>query len=265
MYLPPSSSALIGRAADLRELDALYAQVVAGQPRAVVVAGEAGIGKSRLLAEFTAGTAQSARVLRGQWVDLRRGRHAIRADHSGAAGARRPGGHRPGARSRRTGSGTRSGCCCQELSDHVTRGASENRLHEGVALLLEHFARERPVVLVIEDLPWADKATLTVLRFLLRAVASGQIMIVLSYRSDDVHRGHPLRVFLTEVERGRRAKRLELRRLTRAQVRERAQSILGHAPDFDLSRERLRAQRGGPLLRRGARGVRGLGAARDAP
>lgn len=247
MHLPPSSSTLIGRAADLRELDALYAQVVAGEPRAVVVAGEAGIGKSRLLAEFTDRAVDSARVLRGQCVDL----GEVATPYAPITEVLRELVAQVGTDRVLEAAGPgwdTIGVLLPELSDHVTGGASENRLHEGVALLLEHLARERPVILVIEDLHWADEATLTVLRFLLRAVASGPIMIVLSYRSDDVHRGHPLRVFLTEIERGRRAKRLELRRLTRAQVRKQAQSILGHAPDFDLVESVFERSEGVPFF-----------------
>ncbi len=247
MHLPPSSSTLIGRAADLRELDALYAQVVAGEPRAVVVAGEAGIGKSRLLAEFTARSADSARVLRGQCVDL----GEVAPPYAPITAVLRELVAQVGTDRVLEAAGPgwdTIGVLLPELGDHVTGGASENRLHEGVALLLEHFARESPVILVIEDLHWADEATLTVLRFLLRAVASGPIMIVLSYRSDDVHRGHPLRVFLTEIERGRRAKRLELRRLTRAQVRKQAQSILGRTPDFDLVESVFERSEGVPFF-----------------
>lgn len=247
MHLPPSSSALIGRDADLRELDALYAQVVAGEPRAVVVAGEAGIGKSRLLAEFTARSAASARVLHGQCVDL----GEVAPPYAPITAVLRELVDQVGTDRVLEAAGPgwdTIGVLLPELSDHVTGGANENRLHEGVALLLEHVARERPVIVVIEDLHWADEATLTVLRFLLRAVASGPIMIVLSYRSDDVHRGHPLRVFLTEIERGRRAKRLELRRLTRAQVRKQAASILGRTPDYDLVESVFERSEGVPFF-----------------
>ncbi|WP_188110483.1 helix-turn-helix transcriptional regulator [Aeromicrobium ginsengisoli] len=247
MHLPPSSAALIGRDADLRELDALYAQVVAGEPRAVVVAGEAGIGKSRLLAEFTARNADSARILRGQCVDL----GEVATPYAPITAVLRELVDQAGTERVLEAAGPgwdTIGVLLPELGDHVAGGANENRLHEGVALLLEHFARERPVIVVIEDLHWADEATLTVLRFLLRAVASGPIMIVLTYRSDDVHRGHPLRVFLTEIERGRRAKRLELRRLTRAQVRKQAQSILGRTPDFDLVESVFERSEGVPFF-----------------
>jgi ATP/maltotriose-dependent transcriptional regulator MalT len=238
---------MIGRDADLRELHALYAQVLAGEPRAVVLAGEAGIGKSRLLAEFTAQASATARILRGQCVDLGEVAPpyapitALLRELVAQAGADRV--------LEAAGPGRDAiGVLLPEMSDLVAGGASENRLHEVVAILLEHFARERPVVVVIEDLHWADDATLAVLRFLLRAVAAGPIMIVLSYRSDDVHRGHPLRVFLTELERGRRAKRLELRRLTRAQVRKQAQSILGRTPDFDLVESVFERSEGVPFF-----------------
>ncbi len=247
VHLPPSSSTLIGRAPDLRELDALYAQVVAGEPRAVVIAGEAGIGKSRLLAEFIERSADSARVLRGQCVDL----GDVAPPYAPITAVLRELVAQVGTDRVLEAAGPgwdTIGVLLPELGDHAAGRASENRLHESVALLLEHFAHERPVVLVIEDLHWADDATLTVLRFLLRAVASGPIMIVLTYRSDDVHRGHPLRVFLTEVERGRRAKRLELRRLTRAQVRKQAQSILGRTPDFDLVESVFERSEGVPFF-----------------
>ena len=247
MHLPPSSATLIGRAADLRELDALYDQVVAGEPRAVVVAGEAGIGKSRLLAEFLDRSAASARVLRGQCVDL----GDVAPPYAPITDVLRELVAQVGTDRVLEAAGPgwdTIGVLLPELGDHAAGRASENRLHEGVAILLEQFARERPVVLVIEDLHWADDATLTVLRFLLRAVASGPIMIVLTYRSDDVHRGHPLRVFLTEIERGRRAKRLELRRLTRAQVRKQAHSILGRTPDFDLVESVFERSEGVPFF-----------------
>ena len=55
-------------------------------------------------------------------------------------------------------------------------------------------------MLVIEDLQWADRSTRYVFAFLLRNARSG-VMVVLTYRSDDLGRGHPLRVFLTELDR----------------------------------------------------------------
>ena len=83
------------------------------------------------------------------------------------------------------------------------RSAGAERLHEVVAVLLESFARDQPtVVVLLKTCTGSTVGTLTILRFLLRALTAGRIMFVLSYRSDDVPRGHPLRSFLTELERG---------------------------------------------------------------
>ncbi|MEX2508962.1 MAG: LuxR C-terminal-related transcriptional regulator, partial [Homoserinimonas sp.] len=111
--------------------------------------------------------------------------------------------------------------------------AGADRLHEMVAVTLESFAREQPVIVVIEDLHWVDSATLTVLQFLVNAVTAGRIMLVLSYRSDDVGRGHPLRTFLSNAERARRMARIDLGRLSLAEVGVQAREILGSAPDPD--------------------------------
>jgi len=229
----PACSAMIGREDDLRDLRTLFAESAKGRARAVVVAGEAGIGKTRLLQEFTAGAADTARVLSGQCVDL----GAVATPYSPITALLRTLADQVGADAviEAAGPGWESlGVLLPELVGSGAPGASENRLHEVVARLFEHFAAERPLIVVIEDLHWADDATLTVLRFLLRAVADGPIMIVLSYRSDDVHRGHPLRDFLSEIERGRRAQRLTLHRLTRDQVGEQAHEILGQLPPYEL-------------------------------
>jgi predicted ATPase len=65
-----ASPAMIGRESDLHDLRTLFAESAKGQARAIVLAGEAGIGKTRLLYEFTSEAARSARVLSGQCVDL---------------------------------------------------------------------------------------------------------------------------------------------------------------------------------------------------
>ena len=79
-----------------------------------------------------------------------------------------------------------------------------------------------------------DSASLSVLRFLLRALSEGRIMLVLSYRSDDVGRNHPLRPFLAEIERARLAQRIDLRRLTRSQVFRQATGMFGDAIDAEV-------------------------------
>ncbi len=105
-------------------------------------------------------------------------------------------------------------------------GAATGQLHEAIAVLLETFSRERPIVFVIEDLHWIDAASLALLRFLMRALGSSRVLTVLSYRTEDVTRGHPVRDFLSEAERDRWVERRELGRLSRSQVRKLTKSMI---------------------------------------
>src|SRR5690606_19478249 len=92
------------------------------------------------------------------------------------------------------------------------------RVYEALDTVWESLSLERPLVLVVEDLHWADPSTLGFLAALLRFRSSGHRMLVLTYRSDDVGRDHPLRAFLGDVDRGRLATRVEPRRLDRAAI-----------------------------------------------
>jgi DNA-binding CsgD family transcriptional regulator len=232
---------MIGRERELRMLRATLDEAIRGNPRAVVLAGEAGIGKTRLLAEFEAESEARARILVGNCVDLGAGavpyapitamiRMLVRQVGADAVlAAAGPG------RDALT-------VLLPELRDTLQSDSSTARIeragaapvHEVVAVLLENFARQQPIVAIFEDLHWVDSATLAVLRFLLRALSDGPIMLVLSYRSDDVDRSHPLRTFLSEIDRARLATRVELERLTRRQVFELAGDIFGGALDVDV-------------------------------
>jgi DNA-binding CsgD family transcriptional regulator len=224
---------MIGRGRELRHLRDVLRETLDGIPRAVVVAGEAGIGKTRLLTEFQAEAAASARILVGQCVDL--GSAGI--PYAPIISVLRSLVQQAGADAVLSAAGPGGGALTlllPELSDGPTdRAAGVGRLHEMVAVLLETFARDQPIVVVIEDLHWVDGASLTVLQFLLNAVTAGRVMLVLSYRSDDVGRGHPLRSFLSGAERARLLSRIELRRLSRQEVRAQAREILGTTPDAD--------------------------------
>ena len=89
---------------------------------------------------------------------------------------------------------------------------SQARLFEGLLTLLDALGQERPVLLVIEDLHWADRSTRAALTFLARNLTSERVLVVASYRSDEVHRGHPLRPLLAELERDPHSRRILLSR-----------------------------------------------------
>ena len=122
------------------------------------------------------------------------------------------------------------------------------RLDEVVTTVLERLSADRTVVVAIEDLHWADPATLDVLRFLARMLRSGRLLLVLTYRSDDVGRGHPLRGLLAELERNRRASRVLLDRLDSGQVRAQAEAILGSQPSSEQLRSLFERSEGVPFF-----------------
>ena len=109
-----------------------------------------------------------------------------------------------------------------ELGEHLARARHDEdgiaRLFELTARLLERVAADRTVVVVLEDLHWADASTRHLLAYLFRTLRSGRLVVVATYRADDIHRRHPLRPLLAELDRLRTVRRIELARFNRAEV-----------------------------------------------
>ena len=217
---------LVGRSRELGALHRALSSTRAGEFRAVVVSGEAGIGKSRLLVEFTETVGSETLVVTGQCVDSGvvplpyvavTAMVAELVRSIGAEGVLAAGGPTADA----------LGVLVPGLAE-VRDGTGADRVHTAVAELLRVVARERPLVVIFEDLHWADAATLSIIRFLALSLATAPVLLVLSYRKDDVGRMHPLRPMLAELERGRLSETIVLDRLTPDEVAELAHSILGH-------------------------------------
>ncbi|MGH3179481.1 MAG: ATP-binding protein, partial [Streptosporangiaceae bacterium] len=106
-----------------------------------------------------------------------------------------------------------------------------------------------PVVLVVEDMHWADRSTLDLLAFLIRNQASlDGVLIVVTYRSDDLHRTHPLRPLLAELDRIDWVTRMDLARLTRQDTGQLVAQITGREPGEDLLTAVYRRAEGNPLF-----------------
>jgi predicted ATPase len=122
-------------------------------------------------------------------------------------------------------------------------------LFEQMLLVLEHLAEAGPVVLVIEDMHWADQSTRDLLAFLIRNQASlDGVLIVVTYRPDDLHRTHPLRPLLAELDRIDWVTRMDLARLTRRDTRQLVAQITGREPGEDLLAAVYRRAEGNPLF-----------------
>ncbi len=101
------------------------------------------------------------------------------------------------------------------------------RTFEGVLGLLERLGEAAPVLLVIEDLHWADQSTRDLLTFLARNVRGERLLLVASFRADELHRRHPLVGWLGEAERLPRVERIDLQRFNRPELAELVSGILG--------------------------------------
>lgn len=227
------SPVFVGRRDELGILDDALSRAAAGEPQAFLIAGEAGVGKTRLVEEYTAEAARRGAVVAlGGCVEigadglpfapfstaLRALRRAL-PDELAAAAA---------------GQETELARLLPEMGEtrpgrHDEEGMA--RLFELTARLLERVAADRTVVLALEDLHWADASTRHLLSYLLRTLRTGRLVVLATYRADDIHRRHPLRPLLAELDRLRTLKRLELGRLTREETGRQIAGILACEPD----------------------------------
>ncbi|ULR53540.1 helix-turn-helix transcriptional regulator [Streptomyces deccanensis] len=204
-----------------------------GGPQALLLGGEAGVGKTRLVEEFTGEAARGGAVVAvGGCVEIGADglpyapfSTALRAlrrrlpDELAAAAA---------------GQEQELARLLPELGEaprarHDEEGTA--RLFELTARLLERLAADRTVVLVLEDLHWADASTRHLLSYLLRTLRTGRLVVLATYRSDDIHRRHPLRPLLAELDRLRTVRRVELPRFNRAEVGHQLAGILATEPE----------------------------------
>jgi predicted ATPase len=88
--------------------------------------------------------------------------------------------------------------------------SAQLRLFEALVELLDLLCERSPVTLILEDMHWADRSTRTFVSFLARSLRQEPMLVVLSYRTDELHRRHPLRPLLSELDRLEHVRSLEL-------------------------------------------------------
>jgi DNA-binding SARP family transcriptional activator len=235
----------VGRKRELAALLGALGDALSGTGRLVVVGGEPGIGKSRL-AEELAGRAASegAEVLWGRcweeggappywpWVQaLRAGvraRDGRRLAAELGAGAPEVAELVPEARA-----------LLPELAVLPPSADAQHarfRLFDAIASFLRRAGRSRPLVLVLDDLNWADEGSLRLLEFVARELADAPVLLVGTYRDIGLSRGHPLARTLGELSRERRFERVLLRGLSDEDVERFVGSACGFRPDQSLVR-----------------------------
>ena len=228
------SPAFIGRQNELTTLTDVYEQARAGATGTVLLGGEAGGGKTRLVNEFAARVHEDTLVLAGGCLELSTAglayapfaaalRQLVREAGAAEIAALLP---RDGARDLAR--------LLPEFGEPATESdpaTARARLFEQMLALLERLAERRPLVLIIEDAHWADRSTRDLATFLVRSLRDTAVLLIITFRSDELTRTHPLRPMLAELDRVAGVVRLELPRLSRTEVAGQLQGILGHAPD----------------------------------
>jgi predicted ATPase/DNA-binding CsgD family transcriptional regulator len=221
--LPPAvgGPSLIGRARELGALRDRLDRAANGRGSAVLVTGEAGIGKSRLTRELAA--------------DARDRGWAIAEGRCVAVG----------------GEPMRRAALLDLLrtpgSPQTTSGASTEELLERVLALVDTASSPTPLLVIVEDLHWADRATCEVLMVLARHVAERPSCLVLTSRDDELPRGHHVRGFLAELRRAQLVSAVALPRLGAADVATLIQHLVGPVDPAKASAVFDRSD-GNPLL-----------------
>jgi predicted ATPase/DNA-binding CsgD family transcriptional regulator len=225
---------LIGRREQLGELTSALDEATAGRSRVVLLGGEAGSGKTTLVEAFCAQLAadqrRSAQLVVGQCVAL--GGEGL--PYAPIVGALRGLLTTYGREQILEWAGP-SRAALGVLLPGIVPGAEPGdvvrlQLFEAVARLLEHAGGRQPLVVVLEDIHWADESTRHLLRFLTRALDDAAVVLLATYRTDELTRRHPLRPFLAEVGRQPGTHRIELTGLDRDEVSQLLTRLLGHQP-----------------------------------
>ncbi|HWD68828.1 MAG TPA: AAA family ATPase [Solirubrobacteraceae bacterium] len=243
-----TSSRFVGRQSQLAELELAYREALDGNPRLLLIAGDSGVGKTRLLSEAR-GAFEAARVLFGQCIE----QGELELPYAPLLGALRPlvRGQDPVLQGLSAGSRGHLATLLPTLgpANPGDGGGADGqmRLFESLLELLHLLSVSQPLVLVLEDMHWADRSTRAFAAFLARSLIGERALVLLSYRSDELHRKHPLRPLLAELVRLDTARLIELEPFDRDELTEALTDILGEQPDNDLT-ERLLSRTDGNAL-----------------
>jgi eukaryotic-like serine/threonine-protein kinase len=247
----------VGRVGELAELAADLDAVVAGRGGVVLLAGEPGIGKTRLAEELAArAAARGALVLWGRcwegegapafwpWVQV------VRAYVQAQAGD-------PSELRRDLGAGAADiaqlvPAVRERLPDlpappPLEPEAARFRLFDSLAGFLRTAAARRPLLLVLDDLHWVDVPSLALLRFVGRELEGAGPLVVGSYRHTEVDQGHPLLAAVADLTRGQH-RRLLLGGLDQRDVASFVALVAGVEPSAELAAAVYRQTDGNPFF-----------------
>ena len=247
----------VGRGAELERLEAALRSAAEGQPTAVLLGGDAGVGKSRLVRAFGEGARrQGAVVLSGSCLELAGEglpyaaiTEALRAlaQEVGPVELRRLAG---GARLELAQllPGLLAGDDAADAAPQELTPASQLRLFEALLGLLHGLAASTPVVIVLEDVHWADASTRDLLVFLAHNLREVGLVLVATFRTDELRRQHPLRQLLPRLLREDAVAYLELTPLDREEFALLLEDLVGSTPGPERLAALFERTRGNPFF-----------------
>ncbi|WP_232668174.1 helix-turn-helix transcriptional regulator [Pseudonocardia sp. TRM90224] len=246
MSVHPAGRAIVGRTAELEQLHEAMRIAASGRSQVVVIGGEAGVGKTRLIDEFVADVRdRDVRVLTGNCVELgAQGLPLVPFTSAVRALARQVGVEALSAMLPTPDGLAR---LLPERDEPVATSSGwlppPAEIFHIYPALLDRLSAETPVLLVVEDLHWADRSTRELLDVLARGLRDARLCVVATYRTDGTSRGDPLRAFLAELDRVP-AHRINLERLSRSETEHLIVAALGERAQVALI-DRVFARSGG--------------------
>ncbi|WP_168207612.1 ATP-binding protein [Microlunatus elymi] len=217
---------IVGRQAELALLGRLRDAAFTGDAGTALIGGEAGVGKTTAVNAFIADCLQQrsdTAVIRGECVPL--GGDGL--PYAPIVGLLRDLADQVGPELMiewAGGAAADLGTLLPELAiadepaDLTQQQQHRLRIFEAVVGLVERAARQTPLLVVIEDLHWADDSSRHLIDFMLRAITDVPVLLILTYRTDELTRRHPLRPFLGEIGRLPTVHRIELGPLSDADL-----------------------------------------------
>ncbi|QKG27217.1 helix-turn-helix transcriptional regulator [Actinomadura verrucosospora] len=241
-----SAARLVARREELALIDAAFRDSEAGEARFVLLGGDAGVGKTRIMDHVAQRLADSGvRVLRGSCVALGAEglplapvtailRSLVRDLGTDALDAIVPG----------------ASLLHRLLPDSGTAAepSGQARMFESFTTLLERIGADRPLLLVIDDLHWADRSSRDLLGLLARSLRGTRVLVLLAFRTDTLGARHPLRAFTAELERLPSVRRVDVAPFNRAETAGLLAALTGKRPPEALVDRVYQASGGNALF-----------------
>ena len=249
--------AFVGRHREMSALQAALDDARSGRGQIVMLVGEPGIGKTSTAREFTDyAVSQGAKVAWGRcyesigmpsyWPWVQAIRSYVRDQDPAqlrlemGTGAGEIAEMVPDVRERLPGLEPSPGL---ESLEHARL-----RLFDSIASFLERASLTRPLVLVLDNLHWADRPSLLLLEFLSQEIHRGQLLVVGTYRDEEISQEHPLFQTLGELTKGHHFRRVHVGGLTEENVDSLMRHVAGVPPAQELVEAVYRQTQGNPLF-----------------